>query len=147
MRARTAGKDRRRGFRALSCLLLVSLVPSEARAFGKIGFGSGLPYGTPLLGVGLELHLGRPVAALGGIGVGHYDAPWAAGIRISPTRPGARWRPHLTAMRWTEGNGFYAGVDHDVGKPGGLVLTYGVGFGDVNLEGRVGVMVGAGYRF
>jgi hypothetical protein len=39
------------------------------------------------------------------------------------------------------------GVDHDVGKPGGVVLTYGIGFGDVNLEGHVAVMIGVGYRF
>ena len=46
-----------------------------------------------------------------------------------------------------EGNGLYAGVDHDVRRPGGLVLTYGIGFGDVNLESRVGLMFGFGYRF
>jgi hypothetical protein len=50
-------------------------------------------------------------------------------------------------MRWTEGYGAYAGLDQDIGKPGGFVLTYGIGFGDVNLEARVGAMFGLGWRF
>jgi hypothetical protein len=50
-------------------------------------------------------------------------------------------------VHWTEGNGIYVGVDHDVGKPGGIVLTYGVGFGDVNPEANVGTMFGVSYRF
>ena len=50
-------------------------------------------------------------------------------------------------MRWTEGYGAYAGVDQDIGRPGGFVLTYGIGFGDVNLEARVGAMFGLGWRF
>lgn len=75
---------------------------------------------------------------LGGIGVGNYEAPWAVGVRVNLARPGKTWRPHITGMHWTEGNGVYAGVDHDLGRPGGLVLTYGIGFGDVNLEARVG---------
>jgi len=112
-----------------------------------VGVGWGLPYGTPLFGAGLELDLGRYVSALGGIGVGNYEAPWAFGLRVSLAPPQKRWRPHVTGMRWTEGNGIYAGIDQDVGKPGGFVLTYGIGFGDVNLEARVGGMFGVGYRF
>lgn len=133
--------------RAYAAGVLLFLVPSVSLAGGKGGVGSGLPYGTPLLGLGLELDMGKHVAALGGIGVGHYQAPWALGLRVSLARPEKRWRPHITGMRWKEGNGVYAGVDHDVGKPGGVVLTYGIGFGDVNLETRVGAMIGAGYRF
>jgi hypothetical protein len=70
------------------CLVLLLLTPSTARAGGKAGVGSGLPYGTPLFGAGL-----------------------------------------------------------DIGRPGGFVLTYGIGFGDVNLEARVGAMLGLGWRF
>ena len=74
------------------CLALLLLMPATARAGGKAGVGSGLPYGTPLFGAGLE-------------------------------------------------------IDQDIGRPGGFVLTYGVGFGDVNLEARVGAMFGLGWRF
>jgi len=132
---------------AICFVLLVLLVPVTARAGGKAGVGSGLPYGTPLFGAGLELDLGNHLAALGGIGVGNYDAPWAFGVRLSLNRPQSRWRPHLTGMRWTEGYGAYAGLDQDIGRPGGFVLTYGIGFGDVNLEARVGAMFGLGWRF
>jgi hypothetical protein len=147
MQPKSQRDDRRGWYRHLFCVFLFCLVPSESWAIGKVGVGSGLPYGTPLLGVGLELDLGKFVAALGGIGVGNYEAPWAVGVRLSLARPGKKWRPHITGMHWAEGNGVYAGVDHDVGKPGGLVLTYGIGFGDVNLEARVGGMIGVGYRF
>jgi hypothetical protein len=27
------------------------------------------------------------------------------------------------------------------------VMTYGFGYGDVNLEAKVGIMIGVGYRF
>lgn len=133
--------------RALLWVALLGFVPSEAWALGKAGIGSGLPYGTPLLGFGIEVDLGDHVAALGGVGVGNYEAPWAVGARLSLKGPRTKWRPHVTGMYWTEGYGVYAGVDHDVGKPGGLVLTYGIGFGNVNLEARVGAMIGVGYRF
>ena len=129
------------------CLALLLSVPAVATAGGKVGVGTGLPYGTPLFGAGLELDLGKYVSALGGIGVGNYEAPWAFGLRVNLAPPQKRWRPHLTGMHWTEGNGIYAGIDQDVGKPGGFVLTYGIGFGDVNREARVGGMFGVGYRF
>lgn len=132
--------------RALGLVLLL-LLPLSARAGGKAGVGSGLLYGTPLFGAGLELDLGSHLAALGGIGAGNYDAPWAIGVRLSLKRPQSRWRPHVTGMRWREGYGAYAGVDQDIGRPGGFVLTYAIGFGDVNLEARVGAMFGLGWRF
>jgi hypothetical protein len=129
------------------CLTLLFCAPTVSLAGVKAGVGWGLPYGTPLFGAGLELDLGRYVSALGGIGVGNYEAPWAFGLRVSLAPPQKRWRPHITGMHWTEGNGIYAGIDQDVGQPGGFVLTYGIGFGDVNLEARVGGMFGVGYRF
>jgi hypothetical protein len=69
------------------------------------------------------------------------------GLKVSFAPPERRWRPHVAAMHWSEGNGFYLGVDHDIGRPGRFVMTYGVGFGDVNLEARFGVLIGVGYRF
>ena len=131
-------------------LLVASLLlfaPTLAFAGGKAGFGSGLPYGTPLLGAGVELDLGNYVTALGGVGVGNYDAPWSYGARLSFTPPDRKWRPHVSVLKWTEGYGVYGGVDHDVGKPGGWVVSYGFGYGDVNLEAKVGAMIGIGYRF
>lgn len=133
--------------RALLGSLMLLLLPSVALAGGKGGVGSGLPYGTPLLGAGLELDLGKYLSVLGGVGVGTYRSPWAYGARISFAPPDKKWRPHLTGMRWTEGYGFYGGADHDVGKRGAWVMTYGFGYGDVNLEAKVGAMIGVGYRF
>ena len=141
------GDTRRRWDRRLLGLAFFCLVSSESWAIGRVGVGSGLPYGTPLVGVGIEIDLGKYVAALGGIGVGNYASPAAVGVRLRLARPEKKWRPHITWMYWTEGSGVYAGVDHDVGKPGGFVVTYGIGFGDVNLEARVGTMIGVGYRF
>lgn len=129
-----------------ACLLLLVL-PSVARAGGKASVGSGVPYGTPLVGFGLELDLGPYVSVLGGVGAGTYRSPWSVGARVKLLPEGRKWRPHLTGVRWTEGYGVYAGVDHDIGKPGGFVLTYGIGYGDVNLESKVGAMFGIGYRF
>jgi hypothetical protein len=50
-------------------------------------------------------------------------------------------------LHWSEGNGVYVGVDHDVGKPSRFVMTYGLGFGDVNLESNFAFTIGVGYRF
>src|SRR5258706_2211774 len=107
MQPKSQGDDRRRSYRRLSCVVLFCLVPSPSWAIGKVGVGSGLPYGTPLLGVGLELDLGKYFAALGGLGVGNYKAPWAFGVRLSLAGPEKKWRPHLTGMHWAEGNGVY----------------------------------------
>jgi hypothetical protein len=108
--------------------------------------GSGLPYGTVLAGAGAEIEIPGRVSLLGGVGVGR-DTPWAYGLRVYVQPPGRSWRPHASVLRWTEGHGVYLGVDHDIGTPGRFVATYGLGFGDVNLEGRVGAMAGLGYRW
>jgi hypothetical protein len=123
------------------------LLPSFAFAGGKLGVGSGLFWGTPLVGGGAELDVGKYLSVLGGVGVGSYRSPWSLGARISFAPPDKKWRPHLTGIRWTEGYGVYAGVDHDVGKPGRWVLTYGLGYGDVNPEAKIGTAIGIGYRF
>ena len=81
--------SRRRGRIVVALALGLAIVlPTEARAAAKVAVGSGLPYGSPLIGLGFELDLGKYV-----------------------------------------------------------VMTYGVGFGDVNLEARFGVLICVGYRF
>ena len=75
-----------------ACLLLVVL-PCVARAGGKAGIGSGVPYGTPLVGFGLEVDLGKYVSLLGGVGAGTYRSPWSVGARVKLlriARPGGR---------------------------------------------------------
>jgi hypothetical protein len=99
-----------------------------------------------LAGAGAEIEIPGRVSLLGGVGVGR-DTPWAYGLRVYVQPPGRSWRPHASVLRWTEGHGVYLGVDHDIGTPGRFVATYGLGFGDVNLEGRVGAMAGLGYRW
>jgi hypothetical protein len=144
---RTAGQRSIAAVRRLLVCSVLVLAPTLASAGGKAGVGSGIPYGTPIFGAGLELDLGKYVGLLGGVGVGTYDSPWSYGARVSFAPPEKKWRPHVSGVKWTEGYGVYAGLDHDIGKPGGWVMTYGLGFGDVNLEANVGAMVGIGYRF
>ena len=117
-----------------------------AQTRATLGAGTGLPYGSPVIGVGASLEIGPHFALLAGAGPG-ADAIWAAGLRLHLRRPTARWRPHLSVLGWPEGWGVYAGTDHDVGRPGRWFLTYGIGAGDVNLEAKVGVLFGVGYRF
>lgn len=101
----------------------------------------GLAYGSiPFPGVGVELELGEQISVLGGIGVLH-------GLRVYFHERERKWRLHASAFRWLEGQGCYLGVDHDVGKSSGFIMMYGMGYGDVNLEGRVGATIGIGYRF
>lgn len=78
------------------CFVLLLLMPLTARAGGKAGVGSGLPYGTPLFGAsGLELDLGNHLAALGGIGVGNYDARWRSPQGVPLVSPDAQPRARL----------------------------------------------------
>ncbi len=84
-----------------------------------------------MYGGGLELELVHHVALLGGVGVG-VEPPWAYGVRVYIQGPDRKFRFHGSALRWTEGHGFYFGVDHDVGKQGSVVVTYALGYGDVN---------------
>ena len=128
-------------------LVLCARWGSAAEVRGKAGAGTGLAYGSPFPGVGVELELGEHVSVMGGAGVLTAEMTWSYGIRVYFQERARRFRPHVSMFRWTEGNGVYVGVDHDVGKPSGFNLTYGVGYGDVNLEGRVGLMFGLGYRF
>ncbi len=93
------------------------------------------------------MELSDHVGILGGVGILTAETPWAYGIRVYLQKPGRRWRLHGSVFRWLQGSGVYFGVDHDVGRSSGVVLTYGLGVGDVNLEAPVGLTIGVGYRF
>lgn len=148
-----ADSPRRSSFLSWGTLLLAIVAcaahsrEGEAQINVKIGIGTGLPYGGPVLGAGGEIEMLGHVALLGGVGVGTSDSPWAYGARLYFVGAAKRWRPHMSFLHWTEGNGFYLGLDQDVGKPSGFLVSYGVGFGDVNLEATVGAMFGIGYRW
>jgi hypothetical protein len=136
---------------ALAASLLLVLLgvtkASEAQAHFRAGIGTGLPYGSPFPGAGLELELGHHLGLLGGMGFVGAEKPFAYGVRAYLPPRDRKWRIHASLLGWTEGYGAYLGVDHDFGKRGGFVATYGIGFGDVNQEGRVHVMIGLGRRF
>lgn len=120
---------------------------SEAQVNGGVGLGVGLPYGSPLPGLGVELEMGRHFSVLSGVGLAGSGTPWSYGVKFYLTPADRTLRPYVSALRWTEGTGVFLGALHDVGKGGGFHLNYGVGFGDVQLEGRVALMAGFGYRF
>lgn len=132
---------------ALCLGVLLSAEASLAEPHAKAGLGTGLAYGSPIFGAGVELEITYHISALGGVGALSDGTPWALGARVYLHPPTSRWRLHGSAFRWSEGTGFYIGADHDVGKSSGVVLMYGVGFGDVNLEAPVGLTFGIGYRF
>lgn len=144
-----ARKARIRSVLVLCAGFVLSANVTRAADFGgKAGFGTGLAYGSiPFPGVGVELELGEHISVLGGIGVLHGSLPWSYGLRVYFHERERKWRLHASAFRWLEGQGFYLGVDHDVGKSSGFIMMYGMGYGDVNLEGRVGATIGIGYRF
>jgi len=113
---------------------------------GKIGIGFGAPYG--YLGTGLELDVTKHVTVLGGLGLAFLpNPPWATGLRCYFQKPEKKVRFHLTGVYWQEGIGLYAGLDYDGKKEGGLVWTFGLGYGDVNLSGPIGAKIGIAYRF
>jgi len=104
----------------------------------KLGLGLGVPYG----GVGAGLDLGIPyVSVLGGLGTTVFGGMgWSGGLRVFFMDRTRKFRPHFSVVYGTttvvmdgsagytlKGFGFYGGVDHDVGSPGGFVLTYGLG--------------------
>jgi hypothetical protein len=112
----------------------------------KAGIGTGLPYGSPFPGGGLEVELGEHIGLLGGVGFIGAEKPWAYGARIYLQPSTAKWRFHVSALHWIEGNGAYFGVDRRLGDSG-FMATGAIGFGDVNLESNVHIMIGLGYRF
>lgn len=126
---------------------MLSPTPARAEAKAKLGIGTGLAYGSPIGGAGAEIELSDRLSVLGGISGPTAEHPLSYGVRLYFHERDRRWRWHGSVFRWREGTGVYVGADHDVGGPSGLVLTYGLGVGDVNLEGRVGATFGIGYRF
>lgn len=133
------------------CGLFVAAVclvsESEAQSRLSLGVGTGLPYGSPLPGVGLELAATPHLSLLGGAGVFTAGTTWSYGLKLHLRSPSHRWRPFVSALRWTEGEGLYLGAVQEIGSPGGWTATYALGFGDVNLEGRRAILLGVGYRF
>jgi hypothetical protein len=131
---------------ALGFLCLPAASAGEPRL--KLGIGTGLPYGSPFPGGGLEVELGEHLGLLGGVGFVGAEKPWAYGARVYLQPSAAKWRFHFSALHWIEGNGAYFGVDRRLGSSAsGFVATGAIGFGDVNLEGNVHIMIGLGYRF
>lgn len=132
----------------LLAFLLLGSGASEclAQVHGKLGAGSGLPYGV-LVGVGGEIELFDRIGVLAGVGAASSKSPVAYGARVYFEHATSRWRPNVSLLHWTEGNGLYVGVDQDVGRPGAFIVSYGLGFGAVNLEGHVGMALGIGYRW
>jgi hypothetical protein len=120
-----------------------------------------MPYG--LLGLGAEVGT-QYFALVGGIGTAILAGPgWSVGGRVYFLNSTHRFRPHVTVVygstkgydiridSWVNGTqvssqeytgtvsgvGILIGGDHDIGKIGGLILTYGIGyvtFGDYSQD-------------
>lgn len=113
----------------------------------KLGLGAGVPFGT--IGGGLEL--GHEfVTATAGVGTTvSAGTGWAVGARAYFMGYQHKWRPFVQGVYGVaatydvqiiggpgsgsyvgtlQGGGGYVGVDHDVGKPGGFVFSYAVGY-------------------
>ena len=133
----------------------------------QIGVGLGIPYG--VLGVGVDVGVPH-FSFVGGIGTTIFGgAGWAVGGRVYFFDRTRRFRPHVTVVYGTtavvtdlfdtgytlKGVAFYGGLDHDIGPPGGLTLTYGIGGfthealpPNVTDSGaNVGALFGINYRF
>jgi hypothetical protein len=132
---------------AVGFTILGGARPCTAGPRFKPGFGSGLQYGSPIFGGGLEVEVGDHLGVLGGVGVFTAEPTYALGARVYLYGLEHRFRPHGSVFRWREGTGVYLGVDHDLGRRDGFVLTYGVGFGELNLEAPVAITFGVNYRF
>ena len=128
----------------------------------KAGVGMGVPYG--ILGLGIDI--GIPYFSLvAGVGTALEGVGWGTGVRVYFVDRTHRFRPHLTAMYGTtmivkargtvNGFAFYAGLDHDIGPRGGLILSYGAGvltneypgWGIKDPRFSFKVMFGINYRF
>ncbi len=122
-------------------MLLASSPVFSQEVFAKLGAGIGVPYG--IIGAGAEL--GIPyVSIVGGIGTAVYGPGWSVGGRLYALPSSATWRPHLTVVYGTttyykitgdvqgsgtlRGFGYYIGVDEDIARPGGAIMTYGIGY-------------------
>jgi len=135
--------------KALSLAVLLVAVPAAALANPaqqtgtgmamKVGVGGGLPYG--VFGAGIDIGIPH-FSFVAGLGTALYGSlGWSAGVRVYFLDLTKRFQPHLTAMYGTtmvikdvpykgdtvNGFAFYAGLDHDIGPVGGVILTYGIG--------------------
>ncbi len=131
----------------------------------KVGVGLGVPYG--VLGAGIDIGIPN-FSLVAGLGTALEGVGWSAGVRLYFFNQTRKFRPHFTAVYGTtmivdviggngytvNGFGFYGSLDHDIGPPGGLILTYGVGLvtneppgaGVEDPRFSVKVMFGANYR-
>ena len=132
--------------RTLSALLLTLGVAQAQGPLFKAGLGGGSGFGGTL-GLGVEAEWNR-IALLGGVGSGDVDVSWDAGARYYFRVPGARIRPHASVLygpthfveyeiaggsepgKYTAliyGLNVLGGIDHDFRRPGGFMMSYGLG--------------------
>jgi hypothetical protein len=119
--------------------------PSHPSVLGKVGLGFGIPYGW--IGAGFEFGT-QYVSVVGGIGstIIISGVGWSVGGRGYFLNSTHKFRPHVTVLYGPtvvydiqvipifkkvgtlSGVSVYLGGDHDVGKIGGFVFTYALGF-------------------
>ena len=85
---------------------------------GSIGMRVGLPYGAPVLGLGMQFDISNRLTLLVG---GTKLVGWmgAVGIRHCPGISKRRLRPHPSVHAWPYGGAVYIGSDYDTGQKGG----------------------------
>lgn len=125
--------------------LLVAAAQAEDSRRIKLGAGFGNGFG--MLGGGVEFEW-HQVALLAGIGTfGVPDPAWDAGLRLYLRAADRKMRPHLTlsyapthVYKYAHplfdikneviifGYNAVVGLDHDLGKPDGFAMTYGLGW-------------------
>jgi hypothetical protein len=118
------------------------------QASPKFKAGLGLANGFGGIGVGIEAEM-HQIALLAGLGSwGTNDLGWDVGLRYYLGAVDKKFRPNFTisygptaVVYWGPllnqkqnsallfGPNILAGLDHDIGKPNGFVMTYGIGFG------------------
>jgi hypothetical protein len=108
----------------------------------SVGGGLGVPYG--VLGGAVTVGFDYLSLMVGGGTTIVAGAGYGLGLRAYFLDSGHKLRPHFTAVWGTTaayaisgvvdmkgvltGFGFYAGLDHDFGEPGGFFATYGLGY-------------------
>ena len=118
---------------------------------GRIGVGLGLPYGSPFVGLGIQLDFNKNSSLLvGGTKLAGFMGAMGVCSYLGTTE--RRLRPQLSAHVWPYGYGTYVGADYDVGQKRGFVATFRLGgFGNTKLsDGLIeglSLLLGLGYAF